>query len=285
MTIRDLTIPLYQVDAFTRSPFRGNPAAVCLLPGPIDESVMQSIAAEMNLSETAFVSPASGSRSFQDGSEFTLRWFTPTVEVPLCGHATLATSAVLFNEIGNSHGSITYQTLSGPLSARQMDGEITLVFPTEEPEAVEFPFELLDALGTTESRDCLYAPGSRKLLVIMEGEDQIRALEPDFNGMMDARIPFPVRGVIVSSRGEGTYDIISRFFAPWLGIDEDPVTGAAHTVLAPYWARELGSRKLKACQASARGGELDLVLRDDGSVEITGSAVVVMRGEFIIPHA
>jgi len=277
-----VTIPVFQVDAFTSVPFRGNPAAVCLLSDPLDDSIMQNIAAEMNLSETAFVCPM-GSGTFKDGAEFSLRWFTPTVEVPLCGHATLATSAILFFEIGNPSEVITFHTKSGELTARKGDGKITLDFPAEIPEPVKPPLEMIEALGITELSECLLALDSRMLLVIVEVEKTVTDLRPDFRSMLTAHCDHGVEGVIVSSKGNSPYDFISRFFGPWLGIDEDPVTGAAHTILAPYWSQRLGKGELKAYQASSRGGELDLKLGENGRVEIIGSAVVLIRGEMTIP--
>jgi len=277
------TLPIYQVDAFTSTPFRGNPAAVCLLSEPLDNSTMQSIAAEMNLSETAFVSPMDpSSSSFREATEFSLRWFTPTVEVPLCGHATLATSAVLFFETGNGSDTISYHTLSGILTARRSGEKISLDFPGEMPDHVEPPLDLLNSMGIVDPYECHFAPGSQKLLVILEGEHAVTGLKPDFKAMLDSTSDLHIAGVIVSSKGEPPYDFISRFFAPWWGIDEDPVTGAAHTVLAPYWSRRLGKENMKAYQASARSGELDLRLGTDGRVEISGSAIVIMRGDLNI---
>lgn len=263
-----MDVALFQVDAFTAAPFHGNPAAVCLLDGPAQETWMQHVAREMNLSETAFVHP--------EGKGFRLRWFTPAVEVELCGHATLATAHVLY-ETGRLPQDVVarFETLSGALTARRADGWIELDFPLTRAEAADPPDGLCAALGV----DPLFVGRSRfDYLVAVDSADVVRDLDPDFTALKRQQ----VRGVMVTAPGAwGDYDFVSRFFAPAVGIDEDPVTGSAHCALAPYWAQKLGKKALSAYQASQRGGELRL--RVDGErVFIGGQAVTVMRGMLVV---
>ncbi len=256
---------LLQIDAFTDRPFRGNPAAVCLLDRERDAAWMQSVAAEMNLSETAFLLQR------QDG--WNLRWFTPTVEVDLCGHATLASAHALWSEWMLDPADVAYfHTKSGVLTATYDEGLIELNFPaTLETKSDPAP-GLLEALGVHEPK---YV-GKNKFdyLVEVDSEDSVRALKPDH-----ARLrTIPVRGVIVTSRSSNDkFDFVSRFFAPGSGIDEDPVTGSAHCCLTPYWSKKLGKEKLVAFQASPRGGSLRLRI-DGDRVRLAGRAVTVLRG-------
>ncbi len=270
------TIPLYQVDAFTGQPFKGNPAAVCLLEETLPDETLRAIAAEMNLSETAFVR-----RLDEPGAaepRFALRWFTPQVEVPLCGHATLATAAVLFREVGLEADVVHFETLSGALAARQLaDGRIALDFPADPPVPFDPPEGLLDTLADFEIEAVRYGARTHNLLIHLATPAQVRALEPDFARVMALTTGGELHGPIVTAQGEGPHDFISRYFAPWAGIPEDPVTGSAHTVLGPYWGALLGKQELFAYQASARGGELWVTLRDD-RVDIAGEAVTVVRG-------
>ncbi|MEE8593229.1 MAG: PhzF family phenazine biosynthesis protein [Candidatus Bipolaricaulota bacterium] len=265
-----MTIPIYQVDAFAEKPFAGNPAAVCILERPADEAWMQSVAMEMNLSETAFVVRR------EDG-DFDLRWFTPAVEVALCGHATLATSHILYDTgILNPNETARYHTKSGLLQACFVDGMIELDFPSTPPEDCETPHGLLDALGLESA---IYVGQPRfDYLVEVESEDIVRTLTTDF-----AKLLFlGVRGVMVTAKSESEeFDFVSRFFAPSAGIDEDPVTGSAHCVLAPYWAAKLGKIKLSAYQASARGGRLKCTLAGD-RVKLAGKAITVLHGELTV---
>jgi len=258
-------LTMVQVDAFTDRPFAGNPAAVCLLPTPREESWMQAVAREMNLSETAFVVPAA------DG--FDLRWFTPTVEVDLCGHATLASAHVLW-ELGQlpPQTPARFHTRSGVLTASRRDDWIELDFPAKPAEPAEAPAGLASALGVE-----VESVGRNQFdyLVEVESEALVRGLRPDFGALR----AIPVRGVIVTSRGASpAYDFVSRFFAPASGIDEDPVTGSAHCCLGPFWGARLGKRDLVAYQASARGGIVRVRLGDD-RVYLGGQAVTVLRGE------
>lgn len=273
-------IPLFQVDAFTSVPFAGNPAAVCLLERFPHPKTMKKIAMEMNLSETAFVVPANGS-TFDTADFFSIRWFTPTVEVPLCGHATLAASHVLFHEVKTPRKEITFNSASGPLSAKVSGGGITLDFPINPPQPATPPMEVLSAMGIEETMDAQIARQALMFLVRIKDEQTLRTLSPDFGAMLRAdRGTEKYEGVIVTSLSRD-HDFISRYFGPWEGLNEDPVTGSAHTVLAPYWSRIMGKDDFRAFQASARGGEINLHIAAD-RVEITGRACVVFRGELLI---
>ena len=262
---------LLQVDAFASGPFRGNPAAVCILDGARDEAWMQSVAAEMNLSETAFLVAR------PDSSSFDLRWFTPAVEVALCGHATLASAHALWQEgILGDGAQARFHTKSGVLTANR-DGEwIELDFPATVAEETAPPPGLFESLGITSAR---YV-GKNKFdyLVELESDDAVHALDPDH-----ARLrTIPVRGVIVTSKSsEPEFDFVSRFFAPGSGVDEDPVTGSAHCCLTPHWSSQLGKTSMTAFQASKRGGVVRVRL-DGDRVKLGGRAVTVLRGELLV---
>ena len=256
---------IVQIDAFTHKPFAGNPAAVCLMEKAADETWMQAVAAEMNLSETAFLSPID--RGYH------LRWFTPTVEAELCGHATLASAHLLYED-GHvaSDQPIRFETLGGELTASHSDGWIELDFPVTPCSPSEPPAGLHAALGA-EIKECRSA--RHRLLVELESEATIRNLHPNFSAIAGATD----RRVIVTARAiTAGLDFVSRYFAPSIGINEDPVTGSAHTVLAPYWADKLKKTSFTAFQASARGGWLKVRLKGD-RVLLGGQAVTVMRGE------
>jgi len=262
-------LDLYQVDAFTDRAFSGNPAAVCLLPAPRPAEWMQSVAREMNLSETAFLVPRDEPQSFD------LRWFTPAIEVELCGHATLASAHVLW-ETGRLAAAETarFHTLSGVLTAERRE-DIELDFPAKPVEEVAPPAGLLEAFGEVTPR---FVGKSRfDYLLELETEDLVRRAAPDC-----ARLrTLPVRGVIITAAGDsGPYDFVSRFFAPGAGVDEDPVTGSAHCTLGPYWSGRLGKSSFRAFQASARGGELRVEVAGD-RVKLGGRAVTVLRGELV----
>ena len=269
-------LEIYQVDAFTDKPFCGNPAAVCLLEEKLSKKEMKSIAAEMNLSETAFVRPLSDG-SFQESDKFTLRWFTPEVEVPLCGHATLAASWVLFEEIKNVNDTVTFSTKSGNLSAEKREG-VVLDFPTNMPTQQEPSQEILDGLGIVNYEDSSYSENTNKLLIALSSEEKVKNLTPDFSKL--SSIVTDIRGIIVTARGD-EYDFVSRYFAPWVGIDEDPVTGSAHTVLTPYWSTLLNKKEMRAYQASNRGGKLTVRSKGDRT-ELEGKAVTVVKGRLFI---
>lgn len=268
-------LPLYIVDAFTTTPFRGNPAAVCLLDRELPETTMQAVAAEMKHSETAFARPLDGPPTL--ATRFSLHWFTPVLEVPLCGHATLATSAVIFREIGNPAHEMHFDTKSGRLSARRDAARIVLDFPAEDFRPTAVPPDVVAALGGPEVKAACYARKDRSLLLHLVNESDVRNLAPDPTRLRAARGDAPFLGVIVTAAGSGGYDFVSRFFAPWAGIDEDPVTGAAHCALAPYWASLTGKREMRAYQASARGGEMTVRLRGE-RVDLVGEAVMVAAG-------
>lgn len=270
---------IYQVDAFTTRPFHGNPAGVCILDEPIAESLMQSIAAEMNLSETAFVHPICQG-TYEQPSEFLLKWFTPEVEVPLCGHATLATAHVLFNELKIPLDKIIYHTKSGQLTAQKSEHGIVLNFPLGQLLDIEPPRELLTAVGITDFVTVKDSPNMAKILIEVASAPQVYEIAPNFEAMR--RIGRPKVGVIVTARADEKYDFISRFFAPMVGVNEDPVTGAAHTVLAAYWSAQLTKTELYAFQASKRGGEMRLHIPGNNRVELIGQAVTVLKGQLCI---
>jgi PhzF family phenazine biosynthesis protein len=259
-----MPLPIVQVDAFTDRPFAGNPAAVCLLPAPADAQWMQDVAREMNLSETAFLVPQ------RDG--FDLRWFTPVVEIDLCGHATLASAHMLWEDGHLPPGTqARFHTRSGLLTADARGTWIELDFPATRAEPAAAPAGLTAALGVTPR----FVGRSRfDYLLEVDGEDVVRGLRPDFGAL--ARVD--ARGVIVTSRAAASsYDFVSRFFAPRAGVDEDPVTGSAHCALAPYWTAQLGRPELVGYQASARGGTVRVRLQND-RVMLGGQAVTVLRG-------
>jgi PhzF family phenazine biosynthesis protein len=259
--------PIWQVDAFTDEPFRGNPAAVCVLEEPQPEDWMQAVALEMNLSETAFLLPIEGG--------YQLRWFTPACEVRLCGHATLASAHVLWTEgFVESSSTIAFETVhSGSLSAARREDRIELDFPARIPEEIEPPGGLADALGL---EPVLVARAARDILVLVDDEEALRGLAPDFARL--ARVD--ARGVMVTAAA-ADFDFLSRFFAPAVGIDEDPVTGSAHCCLCPFWAERLGRSSMVGYQASARGGIVHVTLVGD-RVKLAGSAVTTLRGELLV---
>ncbi len=254
------------VDAFTNTPFAGNPAAVCLLPAPADEGWMRLVAREMNLAETAFLHPEA------DG--WRLRWLTPTVEVDLCGHATLASAHILWEDGHLSHGATArFQTRSGLLTATRAADRIILDFPVKLAEPAEAPEALCHALGVRDPR--WVGRNQFDYLVELADEAAVRGLTPDL-GLLAT---LPVRGAIVTAPADpgAPYDFVSRFFAPGSGVPEDPVTGSAHCALAPYWSGKLGRTDLTGYQASLRGGTVQVQLRGD-RVLLGGQAVTMMRG-------
>jgi PhzF family phenazine biosynthesis protein len=274
-------IDIYQVDSFTNQPFRGNPAGVCILGQDIPANLMQSIAAEMNLSETAFCVPL-GEKGASDSREFDLRWFTPTVEVALCGHATLATAKILFDEFKNGSKELHFFTKSGELIVGKADAKLSMDFPSDPVVESEIPIEILNALGVEKAPYTASSLNLNMKMIEVKNPDIVRNLKPDFGRLKEMGETFSNGGFLVTSRwGEKGFDIISRFFAPVYGIDEDPVTGAAHTVLGPYWSKKLSKNEIKSYQASARGGEVDVVIKGD-RVDIIGQAVTVMRAEMVI---
>lgn len=262
-----MSLPIVQVDAFTSKPFAGNPAAVCVLPSARDAVWMQNVACEMNLSETAFL--------VRQADGFDLRWFTPTVEVELCGHATLASAHVLWEAGHLQPGEqARFHTRSGLLTADKRGEWIEMDFPVKAEQAAEPPPRLVEALGAPAK----YV-GRNKFdyLVELESEAVVRSLKPNFTLLSE----LPVRGVIVTARSaNGGFDFVSRFFAPGSGVQEDPATGSSHVCLAPFWAGRLGKTELMAYQASARGGVLRVRVNGD-RVLLGGQAVTVFRGELV----
>jgi len=273
---RGVEIPFYQVDAFADRIFGGNPAGVCLLDEPLPTGIMQKIAAEMNLSETAFVQPPGPDAARR------LQWFTPAVEVPLCGHATLATAHVLLRE-AKEQPPFHFTTLSGPLVVEEGEGGwLRMDFPADPPEQASPPHGLLEALGCPPTSSTYR--GVKAWMIRVPSEADLRGLEPDMTRLGQVEVGPAALGVIVTAAGEGGVDFVSRFFGPWVGVPEDPVTGMAHTLLTPYWAGVTGGTSLRARQVSRRGGELKVRMVGD-RVKIFGQAVPVVRGTLALPEA
>ncbi|MGA8599695.1 MAG: PhzF family phenazine biosynthesis protein [Bryobacteraceae bacterium] len=259
-----MRIPVYQVDAFTDSVFKGNPAAICPLDGWLPDETMQSIAAENNLSETAFF--------VRNGWGYKLRWFTPAVEVDLCGHATLASAFVLFNLLGEKQDRIVFETKSGTLTVTRRGDLLALNFPSRPPVPVEPCSGLFDALGLKPTTIL----AARDYLAVYGSEDELRSLDPNMEGLR--RID---KFAVIATAPGNKCDFVSRFFAPAKGVPEDPVTGSAHCTLIPYWAGRLGKNQLQARQISRRGGELFCELRGD-RVEMAGRGALFLKGEILL---
>jgi PhzF family phenazine biosynthesis protein len=260
-----MELALYQIDAFASEVFKGNPAAVCPLEDFLSEPLMQAIAAENNLSETAFF--------VAKDHHYAIRWFTPISEIKLCGHATLASAFVIFNYLDSTASSLTFDSQSGPLYVKKLaNGSIQLDFPAKAIEQVQPAADLIDALGIAPQE--VYR-SAQDYLVIYKNKEQILSVRPDLNKLIN----IDLRGVIVSSQAKDSdnCDFVSRFFAPKCGFLEDPVTGSAHCILTPYWSAKLGKNSLKAKQLSKRGGELLCELAAD-RVLIAGNAVLYMKG-------
>jgi PhzF family phenazine biosynthesis protein len=254
---------IFQLDAFTTERFAGNPAAVMPLERFPDDALLQTIAAENNLSETAYLVP--------EGSAYRIRWFTPAAEVPLCGHATLASAAVVMERLEPGRPSVTFHSASGPLSVQRAAGAYRMDFPARPAAPIAIPKGMVDALGT---KPVAVLANDFNYLVILESEPAVRQLAPDLT-----RIAALDRGgVIVTAAAERPYDFVSRYFAPAKGVPEDPVTGSAHCALAPLWAEKLGKRTLRAFQASRRGGEVLCRVGGD-RVELEGACVFYLEGE------
>jgi PhzF family phenazine biosynthesis protein len=259
-----MELPIYQIDAFADQPFEGNPAAVVPLDAWLSDDVMQSIAQENNLAETAFFVPSKRG--------FSIRWFTPTREVNLCGHATLASAFVLFNILGYGGDVIEFESLSGDLIVSRKNELLTLDFPAQIPEKCEIPEDIIRGLGVTPL-ECLR---NEDFLVVFDNEEIIASITPNHNYLLRLGL----RGVIVTSPSQ-EYDFVARFFAPKYGIPEDPVTGSAYTQLMPYWSDKLGETQLKAKQLSPRGGKLLCELSGD-RVLISGKAILYLEGHIVI---
>ena len=263
-------IPCYQVDAFTTQAFSGNPAAVCPLDAWLPAETLQKIAAENAVSETAFLVPR--------GVDWEIRWFTPEVEVDLCGHATLATAFVLMTELEPGRTETRFHSQAGPLAVTRAGDAYTLDFPARPPVRAEAPAGLLETLGAHP----IEVARARDLVIVLRDAAMVRELKPDFLAL--ARLP-DVFAVCCTAPGTGRdadVDFVSRFFAPAEGVPEDPVTGSSHCTLAPFWANRLGKDRLRARQVSRRGGEIDCVLAGD-RVLLGGRAVLVKTGTLLLP--
>jgi PhzF family phenazine biosynthesis protein len=275
-----MSYPIYQVDAFTSQLFRGNPAAVMPLETWLPDETLQALAAENNLSETAFFVREAA----PDGADFHIRWFTPGTEVPLCGHATLASGWVIFNKLGWPEDQIRFHSKSGPLGIRQTsDGWLELDFPSLQMEERKTPELIIDAFGSAPAT-AFFVPHDTNYLVVLENEAAVKAAQPDIRKLKQ----LGNQGVIITAPGahveetagevsKDSTDFVSRYFVPGAGIDEDPVTGSIHSVLAPYWAEKLGKTRLVARQLSDRGGLLRCELKGD-RVAIAGQAAFYMEG-------
>ena len=264
-----MDVNIYQVDAFTNEVFKGNPAGVCITQHGLDETMMLAIAAEMAVSETAFLALDS----------MRLRWFTPETEVRLCGHGTLATAHIL-QQLGRyNHGdSIAFHTLSGVLTAELDENCIHINLPAPELNMrAEINPELIKLLGIAPQHIVDYASFDNKQLIVIDSEALLTELKPDFSGM----IKLAGRGVLVTAKA-AKVDVVSRYFAPWVGVNEDPVTGSAHCALAVYWAEKLNKTRLRAFQCSRRGGFVDVELMQSGAVKLSGQAVTVLQGKMTI---
>ncbi|CAB1459759.1 unnamed protein product [Pleuronectes platessa] len=283
-----MEIPVFTVDAFTNLPFKGNPAAVCPLMHELSDELYQKIAAEMNLSETVFITTINPSDTFSTGSRFRLRWFTPTTEVNLCGHATLASAAVLFQHKKNVNPVVVFETRSGDLAVTKQSNGYVMDFPLNPPTQ-EDPSEFKDiieaAVGNHPVQDVCMSDNTKKLMVrLADSCDRsvLTSLKVDPVTLQRSEKSGRVKGLIVTMKGSPVclsgHDFYSRYFAPWNGIPEDPVTGSAHTVLGSYWSKKLGKKKMLAYQCSSRGGELELEVRDDGRINIAGQTVTILQG-------
>ncbi len=255
--------PIFQIDAFTTRRFAGNPAAVIPMDRFLDDETLQAIAAENNLAETAFLVP--------EGGDYRLRWFTPIVEVPLCGHATLASAAAVMERLEPGRDKVIFHTASGPLTVNRTNGGYVMDFPVRPSEPVATPTGLAEALGVVPVE---VLSDTFNYIALLESAQLVRELAPDIAAI--ARMDRS--GVVVTAPGDETYDFVSRYFAPAKGIPEDPVTGGAHCALAPYWAKRLGKTAFRAYQASRRGGEITCRLARD-RVELEGSCVFYLEGE------
>ncbi|WP_111655324.1 PhzF family phenazine biosynthesis protein [Isoalcanivorax indicus] len=258
-----MSFPIYQIDAFTNRVFGGNPAAVVILDEWLEDETLQAIAAENNLAETAFVIP--GAKCSE------LRWFTPVVEVELCGHATLAAAYVLFQEYFRAESHLRFETKSGCLAVSRKENFLFLDFPSRPGKAVSVDDSLIEVLGTAPESAFL----ARDLMVVLESEAQVRSFSPNYHAIQG----LDAFALIITARGDEV-DFVSRFFAPGAGVPEDPVTGSAHCTLIPYWADRLGKTDLVARQLSSRGGELSCELHGD-RVLIGGEVVEYMRGKIL----
>ena len=261
------------VDAFTDTAFKGNPAGVCLVDSPLSDERMLEIAQELNLSETAFLHP------LKNNGVYSIRYFSPKMEIPLCGHATLGSAKVIFSK--QQLNEVHFLNIQGlDLSAEASNGHIVMEFPIYETQPAEAPPALLAALGVGKVRNVAHNEQTHILLLELSSSDEVDELEPDFTALL--RSHNSINGVLVTAAsGSGEYDFHSRYFWPWSGTNEDPVTGGTHTFLAKYWSSRLGKTKMRSFQASKRTGFMDVELKDD-KVQIRGQAVIVFEGRLTI---
>jgi len=266
-----MQIPVFFVDAFTDQPFKGNPAAVCYLHKDLDKSQKQNIAFEIGFSETAFILQT------DFPWEYRISWFTPKTEVNLCGHATLSAAKIIFEFYGQTLQEITFHSISGDLICRKNDDLIELDFPLDEPLISEQKYpDVAQALGLKTKYDCFTCPKTGNLLFKIQDQNELCSLNPDFEKLASINIS-PYSGIIVTSPGDNDFDFLSRYFTPWEGINEDPVTGSAHTCLLPLWSKILDKKKLCAKQISQRSGILFLELTENRAL-IRGNAVIILQG-------
>ncbi len=276
---------IFIIDAFTNEPFKGNQAGVCLIKEDletVDKKIFQKIAFEMNLSETAFVSPKNTKENFTDAQEFNLKWFTPTTEVSLCGHATLGSAHVLFNELHNKHSKILFHTLSGVLTVRLKDNELIMDFPKNESHTIQPINSIMPKIGLKEEEIITweYEPVLGNLLIEVQSEELLKNLQPNIEVLTSQSYEIKLEGILLTAKMTNSiFDFASRYFAPWVGINEDPVTGSTHTTLGPYWQRKLSKNKFFAFQASRRSGQMKVLVQDD-RVLLYGTAVTTLRGLF-----
>ncbi|XP_026234304.1 phenazine biosynthesis-like domain-containing protein 2 [Anabas testudineus] len=283
-----MEIQVFIIDAFTNLPFKGNPAAVCLLMHELSDDIYLKTAAEFNLAETAFITKVDQSDSFTTGSRFSLQWFTPTTEINLCGHATLASAAALFQHKKNINPVLVFETRSGDLSVTRQGGSYVMDFPLNPPTK-EDPNEFRDvikaAVRNHPVQDVYLSSNTKKLAIRLAdscGRSVLTSLKVDPVALQSSETSGRVMEVIITMKGspdeQPGYDFYYRNFSPWYGIPEDPVTGSDLTVIGSYWSEELGKKKMLAYQCSSRGGELELEVRDDGRINITGQTVTVLQG-------
>ncbi|MBD3206122.1 PhzF family phenazine biosynthesis isomerase [Candidatus Bathyarchaeota archaeon] len=267
-------VDFYQIDAFTDKPFKGNPAAIFIMPTDMSEDLYLAISREMNLSETAFLENTGR-------GTYRLRWFTPTQEVPLCGHATLAAAYLLFNHHRVKQERIRFDTKSGPLFAENVSEGVLMNFPSNPPHRVDPPMQILEALGVEGWIDVQYSPGNQKLMIHLKSHESLLNVSPDFTALKEAKNSLGWRATMITASGFNDYDFVSRHFAPLMGVNEDPATGSNHTVLTPYWGNLLDKRRMRAYQASRRGGSI--IVEDLGErVNLIGRCVLVLKGKMQI---
>jgi len=265
-----MSYPVYMVNAFSEHYYKGNKAAVVMVDDFPADSAMQSLAKEFAFSETAFVKRLGFGK-------YAIRWFTPKLEVNLCGHATLASAKALFHDVIPLEKLVLFQSHSGDLLARK-DGEyVQLDFPLDDPDVIEADNRILKSLSQSNAEEILYSPKTKNLIVVYKDADTVISLKPDFNELFNLKTD-TITGIIVTSSVKGNYDYICRYFAPWDGVNEDPVTGSAQTCLAPYWCRKMNKIKLKGFQASSRGGAFKIELAEN-RVLISGKAFIYLKGE------